>query len=295
MNEPLLKVEELHQHFKVSRNFTVKAVNGVSFEIQPGETFGLVGESGSGKTTIGRSIIRLYQPTRGVIVFNQKKISGTLHEATRRMLRKEMQMIFQDPMSSLNPRKKIGDIIGEGPDIHGLCSGRAERDELIADILQKVGLSPAHAERYPHQFSGGQRQRIGIARALVMKPKLIIADECISALDVSIQAQIVNLMKDIQMHTRCAYLFIAHDLSMVKYISDRVGVLHLGHIVEIGSTQEIFSNPLHPYTQALLSAIPYPNPRIEKNRHPLIHDAIDVHYEKTVMEKVNDNHFVRVS
>ena len=292
MNEPLLKVENLHQHFKVSSNFTVKAVNGVSFEIFPGETFGLVGESGSGKTTIGRSIIRLYQPTRGVVVFNQKKISGTLHEATRQMLRKDMQMIFQDPMSSLNPRKKVGDIIGEGLDIHGLCSGRAERNELVGEILQKVGLSPAHAERYPHQFSGGQRQRVGIARALIMKPKLIIADECISALDVSIQAQIVNLMKDIQSRTQCAYLFIAHDLSMVKYISDRVGVLHLGYLVETGSTQEIFSNPQHPYTQALLSAIPHPNPKVEKSRRPLMYDAGGVHYDKAVMTKINDNHFV---
>ena len=203
-------------------------------------------------------------------------------------------MIFQDPMSSLNPRKKIGDIVGEGLDIHGLCSGRAERNELVGDILKKVGLSPAHAERYPHQFSGGQRQRVGIARALIMKPKLVIADECISALDVSIQAQIVNLMKDIQMQTQCAYLFIAHDLSMVKYISDRVGVLHLGYLVETGSTQEIFSNPQHPYTQALLSAIPHPNPRIEKTRRPLIYNAGDVNYKGAVMTKVNDDHFVLI-
>lgn len=294
MSAPLLKVEKLYQHFKVNRNFTVKAVNGVSLEIQPGETFGLVGESGSGKTTIGRSIIRLYEPTSGIVVFNQKKISGTLHEATRRMLRQEMQMIFQDPMSSLNPRKKIGDIIGEGLDIHGLCDGRAERNELVGDFLKKVGLSPAHAERYPHQFSGGQRQRVGIARALIMKPKLIIADECISALDVSIQAQIVNLMKDIQMQTQCAYLFIAHDLSMVKYISDKVGVLHLGYLVEVGSTQEIFSNPLHPYTQALLSAIPHPNPRTEKKRRPLVYDADGINYDGAVMTKVNENHFVLI-
>lgn len=292
MSVPLLKVENLYQHFKINRNFTVKAVNGVSFEIQPGETFGLVGESGSGKTTIGRSIIRLYDPTSGVVVFNQKKISGKLHESTRRMLRQEMQMIFQDPMSCLNPRKKIGDIIGEGLDIHGLCNGRAERNEIVGDFLQKVGLSPAHAERYPHQFSGGQRQRVGIARALIMKPKLIIADECISALDVSIQAQIVNLMKDIQMQTQCAYLFIAHDLSMVKYISDNVGVLHFGYLVEVGSTHEIFSNPQHPYTQSLLSAIPHPNPRIEKTRRPFFYDASGINYEGAVMTKINDNHFV---
>ena len=264
MSDPLLKVTNLHQHFKVSRNFTVKAVNGVSFEIYPGETYGLVGESGSGKTTIGRSIIRLYDPTDGEIFFNRSKISGELTNKTRRMLRKNMQMIFQDPMSSLNPRKKIGDIIGEGLDIHGLYSSLKERNRIICEILEKVGLSPAHAERYPHQFSGGQRQRVGIARALVMKPKLIIADECISALDVSIQAQVVNLLKDIQAETHCAYLFIAHDLSMVKYISDRIGVLHLGHLVETGTTQEIFSNPTHPYTKNLLAAIPCPNPRVAR-------------------------------
>ena len=292
MTEPLLKVENLFQHFKVSRNFTVKAVNGVSFEIYPGETYGLVGESGSGKTTIGRSVIRLYEPTAGKIIFNRSNISSELDRKTRRMLRKNMQMIFQDPMSSLNPRKKIGDIIGEGLDIHGLCSTSKERNEQVSEILRKVGLSPAHAERYPHQFSGGQRQRVGIARALIMKPKLIIADECISALDVSIQAQVVNLMKDIQAETQCAYLFIAHDLSMVKYISDRIGVLHLGYLVETGTTHEIFSNPVHPYTKALLSAIPYPNPRIEKGRQALPYDSAGVDYSKASMTKINDEHFV---
>ena len=292
MNEPLLKVENLHQHFKISGNFTVKAVNGVSFDIKSGETYGLVGESGSGKTTIGRSVIRLYDPTAGEIFFNRDKISGELSSKTRRMLRKNMQMIFQDPMSSLNPRKKIGDIIGEGLDIHGLYSNLRERNEIIAAILEKVGLSPAHAERYPHQFSGGQRQRVGIARALVMKPKLIIADECISALDVSIQAQVVNLMKDIQRQTQCAYLFIAHDLSMVKYISDRIGVLHLGYLVETGTTQEIFSNPVHPYTRALLSAIPHPNPRIEKARRSVAYDLRQADYSKATMQKINENHFV---
>ena len=272
MSEPLLKVDNLHQHFQISRSFTLKAVNGVSFEIYPGETYGLVGESGSGKTTIGRSVIRLYNPTAGEIFFNRDKISGSLSDKTRRMLRKNMQMIFQDPMSSLNPRKKIGDIIAEGLDIHGLYSTLRERNRLVGEMLEKVGLSPAHAERYPHQFSGGQRQRVGIARALIMRPKLIIADECISALDVSIQAQVVNLMKDIQAETNCAYLFIAHDLSMVKYISDRIGVLHLGHLVETGTTHEIFANPAHPYTKALLSAVPYPNPRVEKNRRPIAYD-----------------------
>ena len=292
MSEPLLKVMNLRQHFKISRNFTVKAVNGVSFEIYPGETYGLVGESGSGKTTIGRSIIRLYDPTGGRIFFNGKRISGNLDNQIAKMLRQNMQMIFQDPMSSLNPRKKIGDIIGEGLDIHKLYSSRAERNEIIGEILKKVGLSPAHAERYPQQFSGGQRQRVGIARALVMNPKLIIADECISALDVSIQAQVVNLMKDIQQATKCAYLFIAHDLSMVKYISDRIGVLHKGYLVETGLTKEIFSNPAHPYTQSLLSAVPQPNPAVEKNRQLISYDTDKANYENRKMQRVSDTHLV---
>ena len=289
---PLLKIDNLHQHFKISRNFTVKAVNGVSFEIFPGETYGLVGESGSGKTTIGRSIIRLYDPTDGKIIFDGKNISGKLDDETNKFLRKNMQMIFQDPMSSLNPRKKVGEIIGEGLDIHKLYKNSAEKNKIIAEILKKVGLSPAHAERYPNQFSGGQRQRVGIARALVMQPKLIIADECISALDVSIQAQVVNLMKDIQDATNCAYLFIAHDLSMVKYISDKIGVLHLGFLVETGTTHEIFSNPIHPYTKSLLSAVPIPNPRIEKNREILTYDAKNVNYSAGKLRNVGGSHFV---
>ena len=272
MTEPLLRVTDLNQHFRISRTFTVKAVNGVSFDIYPGETYGLVGESGSGKTTIGRSIIRLYNPTSGSIVFEGKEIAGKLDRPTEKMLREDMQMIFQDPMSSLNPRKKVGDIIGEGLDIHHRFASVKERDDAIAEMLNKVGLSQAHAERYPHQFSGGQRQRVGIARALIMNPKLIIADECISALDVSIQAQVVNLMKDIQESTGCAYLFIAHDLSMVKYISDRIGVLHLGYLVETGTTEEIFANPVHPYTKSLLSAVPLPNPEVEKRRRSVAYD-----------------------
>ena len=272
MSEPLLKVENLKQYFPISRSYTVKAVNGVSFEIYPGETYGLVGESGSGKTTIGRSIIRLYNPTDGKVTFNGRDISGKLDNATRDMLRKNMQMIFQDPMASLNPRKKVADIIGEGLDIHRRSASREDRANQIGEMLKKVGLSPEHAARYPHQFSGGQRQRVGIARALIMHPKLIIADECISALDVSIQAQVVNLMKDIQEETGCAYLFIAHDLSMVKYISDRIGVLHLGYLVEAGTKEEIFTNPIHPYTKSLLSAIPHPNPEVEKRRQSIAYD-----------------------
>jgi oligopeptide transport system ATP-binding protein len=294
MSEPLLKVRDLTQHFKVSRSFTVKAVNGVSFDIYPGETYGLVGESGSGKTTIGRSIIRLYDPTAGSVQFQGKEISGKLDRATESMLRKDMQMIFQDPMSSLNPRKKVGDIIGEGLDIHHRYSNTAERDAAISEMLEKVGLSTAHAERYPHQFSGGQRQRVGIARALVMNPKLIIADECISALDVSIQAQVVNLMKDIQDSTGCAYLFIAHDLSMVKYISDRIGVLHLGYMVETGTTEEIFANPVHPYTKSLLSAVPLPNPEVEKRRHSVAYDRAKegVDYAAGTIHQLEGTHTV---
>ena len=264
--QPLLQVKNLKQYFKVNSGYTVRAVDDVSFDIYPGETYGLVGESGSGKSTIGRSIIRLYEPTAGQIIFDGKDISGKLDKHATEVLRTQMQMIFQDPMACLNPRKKVGEIIGEGLDIHHLYSSHAERKEKIDRILAKVGLAPEHADRYPHQFSGGQRQRVGIARALIMDPKLIIADECISALDVSIQAQVVNLMKDIQQETGTAYLFIAHDLSMVKYISDRIGVLHLGHMLETGTTEEIFSNPVHPYTRSLLSAIPSPNPRVEKTR-----------------------------
>ena len=294
MSEPLLKVENLKQHFPVSRQFTVKAVNGVSFEVYPGETYGLVGESGSGKTTIGRSIIRLYDPTDGKITFNGREISGKLSADTRKMLRAEMQMIFQDPMASLNPRKKVEDIIGEGLDIHHTCHSKAERSALIAEMLKKVGLSPEHASRYPHQFSGGQRQRVGIARALIMQPKLIIADECISALDVSIQAQVVNLMKDIQQETVCAYLFIAHDLSMVKYISDRIGVLHLGYMVEAGTKEEIFSHPVHPYTKSLLSAIPHPNPEVEKRRKSITYDyaSSGIDYAKGMQHLVGGTHTV---
>ena len=264
--QPLLQVRDLKQYFKVNSGYTVRAVDGVSFDIYPGETYGLVGESGSGKSTIGRSIIRLYEPTAGQILFDGKDICGRLDKKATQALRTQMQMIFQDPMACLNPRKKVGEIIGEGLDIHHLYSSHAERKEKIDRILAKVGLAPEHADRYPHQFSGGQRQRVGIARALIMDPKLMIADECISALDVSIQAQVVNLMKDIQQETGTAYLFIAHDLSMVKYISDRIGVLHLGHLLETGTTEEIFSNPVHPYTRSLLSAIPSPNPRVEKTR-----------------------------
>ena len=292
---PLLTVDHLKQYFKVSGSFTVKAVEDVSFKIYPGETYGLVGESGSGKSTIGRSIIRLYDPTAGEIRFNGLDISGKMSKADSQTLRTQMQMIFQDPMASLNPRKKVEDIIGEGLDIHHNCKNKEERDEMVKAILAKVGLAPEHATRYPHQFSGGQRQRIGIARALIMNPKLIIADECISALDVSIQAQVVNLMKDIQQETGTAYLFIAHDLSMVKYISDRIGVLHLGHLLETGTTDEIFENPIHPYTKSLLSAIPTPNPIVEKTRSAESYDyaTSGIDYTLGTEHHVGGTHYVK--
>ena len=293
--EPLLTVEGLKQYFPISRTYTVKAVDDVSFKIYPGETYGLVGESGSGKPTIGRSVIRLYKPTAGKIIFDGQDISGRMSRQTESDLRIKMQMIFQDPMASLNPRKTIGNIIGEGLDIHHMYSSSDEREEKIKKILKKVGLAPEHYGRYPHQFSGGQRQRVGIARALIMDPKLIIADECISALDVSIQAQVVNLMKDIQEETGSAYLFIAHDLSMVKYISDRIGVLHLGHMLETGTTEEIFSKPMHPYTRSLLSAIPSPNPILEKQRVSLSYDykTSGLNYAEGTDHLVSGTHYVK--
>ncbi len=292
--EPILKVEHMKQYFKISSSFTVKAVDDVSFDIYPGETYGLVGESGSGKTTIGRGIIRLYDPTDGKITFKGADITGSMDRETTKLLRTKMQMIFQDPMASLNPRKKIGDIIGEGLDIHNLYKDKEERKAHIDAILAKVGLAKEHYDRYPYQFSGGQRQRVGIARALIMNPDLIIADECISALDVSIQAQVVNLMKDIQDETGAAYLFIAHDLSMVKYISDRIGVLHLGRMLETGTTDEIFSNPLHPYTKSLLSAIPSPNPRMEKGRKAVEYDyeTSGIDYGKGTFTHIEGTHYV---
>ena len=291
---PLLKVEHLKQYFPISRKFTVKAVDDVSFDIFPGETYGLVGESGSGKSTIGRAVIRLYDPTAGKIIFDGEDISGKMSVETTKHLRTHMQMIFQDPMACLNPRKKVVDIIAQGLDIHKMYSSFDEREDKVAKILEKVGLAPEHATRFPHQFSGGQRQRIGIARALVMNPKLIIADECISALDVSIQAQVVNLMKDIQQETHSAYMFIAHDLSMVKYISNRIGVLHLGHLVESGTTEEIFEQPVHPYTKSLISAIPHPNPRVEKSRIAVKYDykTSGIDYNQGQRRLVNGTHYV---
>ena len=292
--QPILQVKNLKQHFKVSRKYTVKAVDGITFDIMPGTTYGLVGESGSGKSTTGRSIIRLYEPTDGEVIFNGKVISKKLTTQETKLLRTKMQMIFQDPMACLNPRKKVMDIIAEGLDIHHEYASKEERANKVYKMLELVGLSKEHATRYPHQFSGGQRQRIGIARALIMNPDLIIADEAISALDVSIQAQVVNLMKKIQKETNTAFLFIAHDLSMVKYISDHIGVLHLGHLVESGTTEEIFSNPIHPYTKSLLSAIPIPNPTVEKSRKSLSynHKEAGVDYYQGKQQLVDGSHYV---
>ena len=245
MSENLVEVKHLQQYFPAGgmgkNKQYVQAVDDVSFAIRKGETLGLVGESGCGKTTTGRTLLRLYEPTDGTIIYDGKVLFDKKEKIAVDMLpyRRRMQIVFQDPYASLDPRMTIGDIVGEGIDIHHLCANAKERHDKIISLLERVGLNSEHANRYPHEFSGGQRQRVGIARALIMNPKLIIADECISALDVSIQAQVVNLMKDIQQETGTAYLFIAHDLSMVKYISDRIGVLHLGHLLETGTTEEL--------------------------------------------------------
>ena len=297
MNEDkkvILEVEGLKQYFPVTKTYTTKAVDGISFKIYEGETYGLVGESGSGKSTTGRSIIRLYDPTAGKIIFDGKDISGKMDKDTEKYLRTNMQMIFQDPMACLNPRKKAKEIIAEGLEINHLYKDENDLEKKVYDILDKVGLSKEQATRFPHQFSGGQRQSLGIARAIVMNPKLIIADECISALDVSIQAQVVNMMKDLQEELGTTYLFIAHDLSMVKYISNRIGVMHLGHIVETGTTDEIFDNPIHPYTKSLLSAIPHPNPIAEKKRTALVYDKAKegVDYNAGTYHDLSDTHKV---
>lgn len=294
----LLKVKNLKQHFRIDRNTTVKAVDDVSFEIYEGETFGLVGESGSGKSTTGRAIIRLYDPTSGEIEFDGKNISSKkLKKDEKNHVNKNMQMIFQDPMACLNPRMTVTDIIAEGLDVHGLCKTKEERRDKVYELLRTVGLNEQHASRYPHEFSGGQRQRIGIARALAIQPKFIIADEPISALDVSIQAQVVNLLRKLQKENGLTYLFIAHDLSMVKYISDRIGVMHKGKLVELTTADELYENPLHPYTKSLLSAIPLPDPDYEKNRvrikyDPSIHDYST---ESPEWVEIRPGHFIYAS
>lgn len=290
--EIILDIKNLKQHFRLDRKNVLKAVDDVSFTVNKGETFGLVGESGSGKSTTGRSIIRLYNPTAGEMTFCGKRISGDIDRATEKMLRTKMQMIFQDPMASLNPRKTVLDIVAQGLDIHKLYKSKEERTEKVYNILETVGLSREHAHRYPHEFSGGQRQRIGIARALVMEPDFVIADEAISALDVSIQAQVVNLLKKLQKERNLTYIFIAHDLSMVKYISDKIGVMHLGKMVELGPADAIYNRATHPYTKSLLSAIPHPNPILERTRKRIHYDKSNIDYDKGELIEIDKGHFV---
>ncbi|MGN1145050.1 MAG: ABC transporter ATP-binding protein [Acetatifactor sp.] len=292
--EILLEVEGLKQYFPIDNKNTVKAVDDVSFMVRKGTTFGLVGESGSGKSTIGRSIIRLYNPTDGTIKLNGREISGRMTAEKKHFLTTNMQMIFQDPMASLNPRKKVIDIVAEGLDANHLYKSKKEREEKVYAMLEKVGLNHEQANRYPHMFSGGQRQRIGIARAIIMEPELIIADECISALDVSIQAQVINIMKELQEEQGLTYLFIAHDLAMVKYISDYIGVIHLGHFVEMGTKEDIFNHAVHPYTKSLLSAIPEPNPVTEPSRRAVSYDkkAEGVDYTKGKKHYLSETHMV---
>jgi oligopeptide transport system ATP-binding protein len=266
--ENLIEVKNLKKYFKVGKNATLKAVDDVSFVIRKGETLGLVGESGCGKTTCGRTVMGLYSATGGEVLFDGVEIHS-LNKKEKKEFARRAQIIFQDPYASLNPRMTVGDIIGEGIDIHNLYTGQ-ERTNRIYKLLELVGLNKEHASRFPHEFSGGQRQRIGIARALAIEPDFIVCDEPISALDVSIQAQIVNLLIDLQKKLGLTYLFIAHDLSMVKHISDRVGVMYLGTMVELASSHDLYDKPLHPYTQALLSAIPIPDPETERNRQRIM-------------------------
>lgn len=269
MQEPLISVRNLKKYFDVGGGAKLKAVDGISFDIFPGETFGLVGESGCGKSTAGRTIIRLYDATGGEVTFNGKNIfSLSRHDMSE--VRRNFQMIFQDPYASLNPRMTVEDIVAEPLEIHKFYKTKKEKHDRVIELLELVGLNDEHAMRFPHEFSGGQRQRIGIARALALNPKFIVCDEPISALDVSIQAQVVNLLKDLQDKLGLTYMFIAHDLSMVRYISDRVGVMYLGHMMELAESEELYKNPLHPYTKALLSAIPIPEPDVQRNRKRII-------------------------
>ena len=288
----LVELKNVSLTFNKGKSNEVKAIDDVSFDIYEGEIFGLVGESGSGKTTIGRSILKLYDIDSGTVTFAGNDISSLkgkdLHE-----FRKTAQMIFQDPQASLNGRMKIRDIIAEGIDIHKLAKTKEEREAKVKELIDLVGLNEDHLSRYPHEFSGGQRQRIGIARALAVNPHFIVADEPISALDVSIQAQVVNLMQKLQHEQGLTYLFIAHDLSMVKYISDRIGVMHWGKLLEVGPADDIYHNPIHPYTKSLLSAIPEPDPERERKRQHLIYDSsIENDGESRQMYEIRPGHFV---
>lgn len=271
MSEPLLKVDELKTHFPIGKglfkrnNGFVKAVDGISFQVYRGETLGIVGESGCGKSTMGRSILRLIEPSSGSVQFEGQEVTA-LNGLQLRKLRSEMQIVFQDPYASLNPKMTVSAILDEALSTHQIGENAKQRKEMIAELLMKVGLSPSHIGRYPHEFSGGQRQRIGIARAIAVNPAIIIADEPVSALDVSVQAQILNLFEELKETLGLTYIFIAHDLSVVKHVSDRIGVMYLGRIVELAEKKELFKNPLHPYTQALMSAVPSLDPDVKKER-----------------------------
>lgn len=288
----LLEISQLEKEFPYGRNQTVKAVNQLSFKIYRGETLGLVGESGSGKSTTGRTILRLHEPDSGETLFEGFDVNH-LKPSEMKDVRKHMQMIFQDPYASLNPRMKIQDIIGESLDIHGLAKNKKERNERVAELLDLVGLPPSFAQRFPHEFSGGQRQRIGIARALAVNPEFIVLDEPLSALDASIQAQIIELLEELQEKLNLTYLFIAHDLTVVKQISDRVAVMHQGRIVELADAEELFTNPIHPYTKKLLSAIPIPDPVYEATKTSVeeVNSELE-HYEGTTFKEVAPNHWV---
>ncbi len=292
MKKVLLKVNHLQQYFNVGRKDEVKAVDDISFSIYEGETFGLVGESGSGKSTTGRTIIGLNTPTGGEIDFDGQDVMKIKGKKALKEFRRDVQMIFQDPYASLNPRMKVRDIIAEGIDINGLAKDDKERNQRVDELLETVGLNPSHGTRYPHEFSGGQRQRIGIARALAVKPKFIICDEPISALDVSIQAQVVNLLQDLQAQQNLTYLFIAHDLSMVKHISDRIGVMHLGKLLEVGTSDAIYNYGVHPYTESLLSAIPLPDPDHERNRKRIKYQVPPDDGKQRGMHEIAAGHYV---
>ena len=291
--EVLLDVKDLQVHFGSKRK-PFKAVDGVSFQIYKGETFGLVGESGSGKTTIGRSIIRINPTAGGEVIYKGKKINGKISRELDKEVTHQIQMIFQDPMASLNERAKVSYIVAEGLYNHKPRYSEEEIGKRVSDALLDVGLLPEFASRFPHEFSGGQRQRIGIARALVMEPDFIIADEPISALDVSIRAQVLNLLSDLQKKRDLTYLFIAHDLSVVRFICDRIAVIHKGKIVELAESEQLFAHPLHPYTRALLSAIPMPDPRSEKNKKLLVYDPSchDYSVDKPVWHEIEPGHFI---
>ncbi|HMQ50857.1 MAG TPA: ATP-binding cassette domain-containing protein [Anaerolineae bacterium] len=299
--KPLVEVKNLIKHFPITKGIlfqkqvgAVKAVDDVSFEIHPGETLGLVGESGSGKSTTGRTLLQLYRATGGSVRLDGQELTTMRGESLRKM-RRRMQMIFQDPYASLNPRMTVGNIISEPLEVHGLLAGKARR-ERVRELLEIVGLNPYFVNRYPHEFSGGQRQRIGIARALAVQPDFIVADEPISALDVSIQAQVVNLLQDLQQEFNLTYLFIAHDLSMIRYICNRVAVMYRGKIVELAETSELYENPIHPYTQVLLSAVPIPDPDVEKTRKRKIMDPdFDYTEQDSTMREVSPGHFVASS